>query len=93
MIRLSSAFAQSVMLDLLRNFRSTEGPASLVITADFAVARTLAETALVMKDGRIVERGTLRDLPGNSREPFTRSLIEAFGSFAKEGVPPDAAEV
>ncbi len=87
------AFAQSVMLDLLRNFRSQEGPAMLVITADFAVAATLAETALVMKDGRIVERGTLRDLPANSTEPFTRSLIDASAGPAKEGVPPEAAGV
>ena len=87
------AFAQSVMLDLLRNFRASEGPASLVITADFGVARTLAETALVMKEGRIVERGTLRDLPANSTEPFTKSLIEASGFFAKEGVPKAPAEV
>lgn len=87
------AFAQSVMLDLLRNFRATEGPAMLVITADFAVARTLAETGLVMKDGHIVERGTLRDMPANSTDPFTRSLIEASGGFAKEGVPHELAEV
>lgn len=87
------AFAQSVMLDLLRNFRSTEGPASLVITADFGVARTLAETGLVMKDGRIVERGALRDMPANSTDPFTKSLIEASGGFAKTGVPQEAAEV
>ena len=86
------AFAQSVMLDLLKNFRGTEGPALLVITADFAVARTLAETALVMKDGRVVERGTLRDLPANSTEPFTRSLIEASGSLAQGGLPPEGAE-
>jgi peptide/nickel transport system ATP-binding protein len=86
------AFAQSVMLDLLRNFRGTEGPALLVITADFAVARTLAETALVMKDGRIVERGTLRDLPATSTDPFTRSLIEASGGFAQYGLPKEGGE-
>jgi len=86
------AFAQSVMLDLLRNFRSQEGPALLVITADFAVARTLAETALVLKDGRIVERGALRDLPQNSTEPFTRSLIEASGSLAQSGLPQAGGE-
>jgi peptide/nickel transport system ATP-binding protein len=87
------AFAQSVMLDLLKNFREQEGPALLVITADFAVARTLAETALILKDGRIVERGTLRDLPANSTEPFTRSLIEASGSFAQSGLPQEGSGV
>lgn len=75
------AFAQSVMLDLLRNFRSQEGPALLVITADFAVARTLAETALVFRDGRIVERGTLRDMPRNATDSYTKSLIAAAGNI------------
>ena len=86
------AFAQSVMLDLLRNFRGTEGPALLVITADFAVARTLAETALVFRDGRIVERGALRDLAAGTKEPFTQSLIEASGSFAQSGLSLEGGE-
>ncbi|HUJ03659.1 MAG TPA: ATP-binding cassette domain-containing protein [Rhizomicrobium sp.] len=87
------AFAQSVMLDLLRNFRAEVGPALLVVTADFGVARTLAETALVLKDGRIVERGPLRDLPQNATDPFARSLIEASGSLAPDGLPKEGAGV
>jgi len=71
------AFAQSVMRDLLRNFRAQEGPAFLVITSDFAVALALCEEALVLKDGRVIERGLLADLGRAPKEPQTRALIDA----------------
>jgi len=76
------AFAQSVMLDLLRNFRAQEGPAFLVVTSDFAVARALCEEAMVLADGEVIERGPLADLARAPKEPRTRALIEAaVGTF------------
>ena len=71
------AFAQSVMRDLLRNFRAQEGPSFLVITSDFAVAQALSEEAMVLKDGRVIERGTLADLARAPKEPQTRALVDA----------------
>ena len=71
------AFAQSVMCDLLRNFRAQEGPAFLVITSDFAVAQALCEDAMVFKDGRVIERGLLADLVRAPKEAQTKALIEA----------------
>ena len=71
------AFAQSVMRDLLRNFRAQEGPAFLVITADFSVAQALCEEAMVFKDGRVIERGPLADLVRAPKEAQTKALIEA----------------
>lgn len=71
------AFAQSVVLDLLRNFRQEEGPAFLVITADVSVAQALAGEAMIFKDGRVIERGPLAEILRAPREPYTRALIEA----------------
>jgi peptide/nickel transport system ATP-binding protein len=71
------AFAQSVMRDLLRSFRAEEGPSFLVITSDMTVAETLAEDAMIFKDGRIVERGALADIVAAPKHPYTRMLIEA----------------
>lgn len=71
------AFAQSVMRDLLRSFRAEEGAAFLVITSDMTVAQSLAENAMIFKDGHIVERGLLDDILRAPREAYTRSLIEA----------------
>jgi ABC-type glutathione transport system ATPase component len=71
------AFAQSVMRDLLRNFRAEEGPAFLVITSDITVAQSLAETAMIFKDGHVIERGALVDIVRAPRTDYTRMLIEA----------------
>ncbi|HWU26834.1 MAG TPA: hypothetical protein VN154_10570, partial [Rhizomicrobium sp.] len=71
------AFAQSVIRDLLQSFRDEEGPAFLVITSDFAVAKSLAEDAMVFKDGQIVERGSVAELLRSPKHPYTRSLAEA----------------
>jgi peptide/nickel transport system ATP-binding protein len=71
------AFAQSVVRDLLRNFRAQEGPAFLVITSDFAVAEALCEEAMVLKDGRVIERGLLADLVRAPKEQQTRALVDA----------------
>ncbi len=71
------AFAQAVIRDLLQSFRDEEGPAFLVITSDFAVARALSEDAMVFKDGQIVERGAIAELIRAPKHPYTRSLVEA----------------
>jgi peptide/nickel transport system ATP-binding protein len=71
------AFAQGVIRDLLREFRRTEGPAFLVITADFSVADALSEDAFVFSAGRVVERGPLAQILRNPKELATRTLIDA----------------
>jgi len=71
--------AQNAIQDLLRDFRSQEGPAFLTVTADFAVARALADEALVFEGGRMVERGSIAELLSAPKEAVTRRLIAAAG--------------
>jgi peptide/nickel transport system ATP-binding protein len=71
------AFAQSILIELLEDFRRQEGPAFLVVTADVGVAQVLAEDAMFFKDHKVVERGALRDILRNPRDEETRELIEA----------------
>jgi peptide/nickel transport system ATP-binding protein len=82
------AFAQGVVRDLLREFRRSEVPAFLVITADFSVADALAEEAFVFKAGRVVERGPLDQLLRQPKEQATRNLIAAVTAAA---LPREAA--
>jgi len=71
------AFAQSIMKELLDDLRKQEGPAFLIVTADVGVAQALAEDAMFFKDGKVVERGALREILKNPRDEETRHLIEA----------------
>jgi peptide/nickel transport system ATP-binding protein len=71
------AFAQSVMRDLLRNFRAEEGPAFLVITSDVTVAQSLVESAMIFQGGHVVERGSLVEIVSAPKGAYTRTLIQA----------------
>jgi peptide/nickel transport system ATP-binding protein len=71
------AFAQSILIELLEDFRKQEGPAFLVVTSDVGVAGALADDAMFFKDGRVVERGALRDILRNPKDEESRKLIEA----------------
>jgi peptide/nickel transport system ATP-binding protein len=73
------AFAQAVMRDLLTDFRKQEGPAFLVITADFTVAQALADEAMILKDRRVVERGPIHEIIRAPKEAYTKGLIDAVG--------------
>ena len=83
---------QAVMLDLLKEFRAQEGPAFLILTANFALAQALANEAMVFKDGRVVERGTMADLLRAPKEAYTKSLIEAVTPATPEGLPQAAPQ-
>ncbi|HSM97012.1 MAG TPA: ATP-binding cassette domain-containing protein [Rhizomicrobium sp.] len=74
------AFAQSVVRDLLHNFRSNEGPAMLFITSDFGLARAFCEDGFVFKDGRVVERGSIAALVRSPQDAHTKKLLEAVAA-------------
>ena len=71
------AFAQTIMREVLTDFRTYQGPAFLVITADFTVAQALADEAFVFKDRKVIERGPIVDMLRSPKEAYTKSLIEA----------------
>lgn len=49
----------------------------LMITHDFGVVAEIADDVVVMKDGCIVERGTVFEIFNNPKHSYTRSLIKA----------------
>jgi peptide/nickel transport system ATP-binding protein len=71
------AFAQTIMREVLTDFRTHQGAAFLVITSDFTVAQALADEAMVFKDMKLVERGPIVEILRSPRDPYTRGLIEA----------------
>ena len=83
------AVAQTTMRDLLVDFRAEQQSAFLVITSDLAVARVLADEAMVFKDGRVVERGPIRNLIVNPKDSATKALIgaAAFQGLSRKDMP------
>jgi peptide/nickel transport system ATP-binding protein len=76
-LRGMDAFAQTILREVLSDFRTYQGPAFLVITADFTVAQALADDALVFHEGKVVERGAIVDILKAPKHPHTKELIKA----------------
>ncbi|MDP9821858.1 ABC transporter ATP-binding protein [Nocardioides massiliensis] len=68
---------QAQILDLLRARVDASGSAVLLITHDLGVVANYCDRVAVMFAGRIVEEGTVTDIFGNPRHPYTRALVAA----------------
>ena len=71
------ALGQALVLDLLKEFRRQEGAATIVITANFAVAEALAEEIFIVRNREIIERGPVTELLRVPKEAYTAALIAA----------------
>ncbi len=68
---------QKQIVDLLRNLQKSYDLSYLFISHDLAVVRAMADFVIVLKDGAMVEQGTVEDIMDHPREQYTRNLMAA----------------
>jgi peptide/nickel transport system ATP-binding protein len=68
---------QAQVLQLLRDLQQQHGLAMLFISHDLAVVGEVASRIAVMRMGRIVETGSVRDVLTRPQHEYTRSLLAA----------------
>jgi ABC-type microcin C transport system duplicated ATPase subunit YejF len=68
---------QKQIVDLLRNLQKSHDLSYLFISHDLAVVRAMADFVIVMKDGAMVEQGSVEDIMDHPREQYTRNLMAA----------------
>ena len=68
---------QAEVLQLLQEIRDQRDLTLLFITHNIAVVEYLCDETIVMKGGKIVERGLTADVCGNPQNPYTQKLIAA----------------
>ncbi|MEU6734520.1 ABC transporter ATP-binding protein [Streptomyces physcomitrii] len=68
---------QAQILDLLHQLRQETGLGLLLVTHDVGVAAESADEILVMREGRTVERGPIREVLSAPRETYTRELLRS----------------
>lgn len=66
------------LLDLLSGLREEMGLTLITVTHDLSVVPRLAERIAVMREGMIVEQGSVDDIFERPREEYTRELIESL---------------
>jgi ABC-type microcin C transport system duplicated ATPase subunit YejF len=76
---------QKEIIDLLGDLQQRHDLAYVFISHDLAVVQALSDEILVMKSGKVVERGPVDQIFDNPREEYTRALIAA--AFLNESRP------
>lgn len=82
---------QADVLALLDDLVDRAGVALVFVSHDLPVVARVARDLVVMRDGRVVERGPVADLLAGGREPYTRELVAAARAAA--GSLPDPVGV
>ncbi|MDB5529162.1 MAG: transporter ATP-binding protein [Devosia sp.] len=68
---------QAQILSLIRKLQAETGTAVILITHDMGVVAEMADRVLVMKDGRAVEAGPVRNIFAMPKAPYTQALLAA----------------
>lgn len=68
---------QMQVLELLAQLQEQKQLSYVLITHDVGVVKALAHEVAVMRDGQIVETGTVEQIMNDPQEPYTQTLVSA----------------
>jgi microcin C transport system ATP-binding protein len=78
---------QAQIVDLLRDLQARHKLAYLFISHDLKVVRALADEVVVLRDGKVVERGPAAEVFSRPQTPYTQALIAAAFNLEAVGSP------
>ena len=76
------------ILGLFDRLRQDEGMTIIMVSHDIGVVQNLCDRVVVMKDGRIVERGETSRVLHAPEADYTRALLAAIPSITPPGETP-----
>jgi peptide/nickel transport system ATP-binding protein len=77
---------QREVLELLRDLQAEQGTAILLITHDMGVVAEMADRVLIMRSGRVVETGEVRQIFAAPTQIYTRELLAAVPRMGQGGI-------
>lgn len=72
---------QAQILNLLNEIQRERGISYLFITHNFGVVQYLSDEIVVMKSGKVVEKGKAADVLNNPQQKYTQDLLAAVPHF------------
>lgn len=75
---------QAQILKLIKTLQKENNLSVILVTHDFGVVASMCDHVIVMKDGDIVERGTVKEIFTHPKQDYTKSLLRA-ADLNKEG--------
>lgn len=82
---------QAEVLELLRELQQEYGMALVIVTHNFGVVADICDRVAVMKDGRVIESGTVGQIFADPADPYTAELIHASQDDSESRDDLDAA--
>lgn len=79
---------QAGVLRLIRDLCDEKGIAVLFITHDLGVMSAIADTVVIMRNGRVLEAGGRKQVLTAPKDPYTRDLIDALPPVSRPGGAP-----
>ncbi len=76
---------QKTILQLIRELQQQENMAVIFITHDLGVVSEIADRAVVLYRGSIVEEGNVQQLFANPQHPYTKALLNCRPILHKKG--------
>jgi peptide/nickel transport system ATP-binding protein len=86
----TTALDVTTQIEVLRSFKKlikNKNTSAIYVSHDLAVVAQIADDVLVLKDGVIVERGSVQSIIEHPQHPYTRELIGA-AHVMPETLPP-----
>lgn len=76
---------QKSVLELIKELQQETGMGVIFITHDLGVVAQIADRAVVMYKGDIIEQGSVKDIFTNAQQPYTKALIACRPDNHKRG--------
>ena len=80
---------QAQILKLIRDLQKDHGTAVLFITHDMGVVADIADRVAVMRSGRLVETGPLKQILAKPEMDYTRNLLSSVPSLVPRAARPE----
>ena len=81
------------IIDLLMELKRTENMSIIFITHNLRIVRQISDTVCVMQNGKIIEKGSAKDIFQFPKTKYTKELLKAAPKGFKDSITTDKTKI